>query len=178
MIDLFVRKAAMSDAKKIIELLDLVPHPEGGFFAETYRSPQRISREALPGRYQGGERSFSTAIYYLITPDGFSALHRVCSDEVFHFYLGDPVSVLLLFADGSGAKLVLGPGIEKGEQPQLVVPQGTWQGLSLLPGGRYALLGATVAPGFDFDDFSLGNRGELLERYPRFQQEISALTRE
>ncbi|HEY7676597.1 MAG TPA: cupin domain-containing protein, partial [Candidatus Methylomirabilis sp.] len=134
-------------------LLGLRPHPaEGGFFVETYRAGEGVPAEALPARY-GGARAFSTAIYYLLTPDTFSAMHRLASDEVFHFYLGDPVEMLHLFPDGSGRAVTLGPDLLAGMRPQVVVPRGVWQGSRLAPGGRLALLGTTVAPGFDLADY-------------------------
>src|SRR5579883_1419925 len=98
------------DAQEIIDLLNLKPLTgEGGFFAETYRANESVA--ALPGRYRGEQRSFSTAIYYLLTPESFSSMHRVASDEVFHFYLGDPVEMLQLFPDGSGKTIGLGTNL-------------------------------------------------------------------
>src|SRR5438552_12492651 len=138
----------MPSAEELIELLQLVPHPkEGGFFRETYRSAENIEAGALPARYAAA-RSQSTAIYYLLTPGTFSALHRLASDEIFHFYLGDPVRILQLAADGTGRTIVLGPDLLAGQQAQVLVRRGVWQGSMLEPGGRFALLGCTVAPGF------------------------------
>ncbi len=166
-----------TSVEEIIHLLHLQPHPaEGGWFVETYRSKETLTRYALSGRY-GAARSLGTAIYYLLTKDSFSALHRLKSDEVFHFYLGDPVRMVQLFPEGHGQFVSLGPDIAAGQSPQVVVPRGTWQGLSLREGGEYALLGTTVAPGFDFADFELGKREELLAAYPAFQVSIEALTR-
>src|SRR5579885_3223127 len=154
--------------------LGLKPHPvEGGFFVETYRSAEEIPSESLPSRY-GGSRSFGTAIYYLITPDTFSALHRLPTDEIFHFYLGDPVEMLQLHPDGSGRTVQLGPEIERDQKPQVIVPQGVWQGSRLVAGGRFALLGCTMAPGFDFADYEAGNRTGLIARYPTFSEWIVA----
>ncbi|MEX2430957.1 MAG: cupin domain-containing protein [Dehalococcoidia bacterium] len=166
----------MNDVEQIKKLLDLQPHPaEGGFFAETYRSEDTIAKAHLPERY-GGERSMGTAIYYMVTPESFSAMHSLESDEVFHFYLGDPVEMLQLYPDGSGAVLTLGTDLSSGMRPQITVRRGVWQGLRLAPGGRYALLGATVAPGFDFRDFGIGERDALLAAYPAFPDMIKALT--
>ena len=168
----------MLTADEIISILNLKPHPsEGGFYVETYRSDERLSGSVLPQRYQG-PRSFGTAIYYLLTPDAFSELHRLPTDEVFHFYLGDPVEMLQLAPDGSGKVLRLGTDIQNGESPQLVVPRGVWQGSRLIAGGRFALLGATMAPGFDFADYEPGHRAELMESYPVFKEMIVALTNE
>jgi len=164
------------NAEKIIKLLRLKQlDSEGGYYAETYRSEECISADSLPARYQG-KRSQSTAIYYLLTPDTFSAIHRLTSDEVFHFYAGDPVEMLLLRPNASGQKVVLGSNLLNGQRPQFIVPRGTWQGARLIPGGRWALLGTTVAPGFDRRDFALGGRTALLKQYPRYRALISALT--
>ncbi len=166
----------MDRAERIKALLNLRPHPaEGGFFAETYRSDERLAGEALPTRY-GGARAFGTAIYYLLTPETFSTMHRLASDEVFHFYLGDPVEMLHLFPDGTGRIVTLGPDLEAGMRPQAIVPRGAWQGARLVPGGRFALLGTTVAPGFDFADYEAGPREALLRTYPAFRDCIVALT--
>jgi uncharacterized protein len=164
-------------AAQLISRLGLQPHPaEGGYFAETYRSGEQVSSEALPGRYHG-PRSLGTAIYYLVTPDSFSAMHRLRSDEVFHFYLGDPVEMLQLRPGGSGLRLILGQDILEGMQLQVVVQQGVWQGLHLVPGGRFALLGTTVAPGFDYADYEHGDRETLIRAYPQLRDFISRLTR-
>jgi predicted cupin superfamily sugar epimerase len=166
----------MIQVERLMALLGLKPLPgEGGYFAETYRSREVVSREALPGRY-GGARSLGTGIYYLLTPDTCSLLHRLKSDEVYHFYLGDPVELLLLQPDGSGQVLTLGQDLVGGMQVQAVVRQGVWQGSRLVPGGRFALLGTTMAPGFEFADYEGGRRGELLEAYPRFRDLILTLT--
>ena len=165
-------------ADDIRSLLGLEPHPEGGFYAETYRSADAISQAALPDRYPGA-RLAGTCIYYLLTPDTFSAMHRLRSDEVFHFYLGDQVEMLQLLPDGNGRIYVLGPDLRDDIRPQIVVPHGVWQGLRLRPGGYhgYALLGTTVAPGFDFADFELGGRSSLTAAYPDHADRIAALTR-
>jgi uncharacterized protein len=164
------------DAKAIIRQLGLEPHPEGGFYRETYRSNESIAAAALPPRY-GNDRSLCTAIFYLLTPDSFSALHRLQSDEVFHFYLGDPVTMLQLHGDGRGETTVLGQDIMAGQQLQVIVPRGVWQGMCLNDGGRFALLGTTVSPGFDFDDFEVGTRNALKREYPSCADLIERLTR-
>lgn len=164
-------------AEEIIKLLNLKPHPsEGGYFTETYRSEETLGPEALPARY-GGARAFGTAIYYLLTPTTFSAMHRLRTDEMFHFYLGDPVEMLQLWPDGSGKTVVLGSDIRNGMLPQAVVPLGVWQGSRLRPGGKFALMGTTVSPGFDFADYEAGYRKELAGGYPVFRETITALTR-
>jgi predicted cupin superfamily sugar epimerase len=143
---------------------------------ETYRSLELIKRECLPVHYSGS-RNVSTAIYYLLEPNTCSALHRVASDEIFHFYLGDPVEMLQLLPDGSSKVVLIGSDIEKGMVPQIVVPQGVWQGSRLVNGGRFALLGCTVSPGFDFADYESGSRHLLIEAYPDCKGMICALTR-
>ena len=166
----------MITEEEIIALLNLKPHPEeGGYFVETYRSEELLLPGTLPDR---GRRCYGTAIYYLLTPDTFSAVHRLKSDEIFHFYLGDPVEMLQLWPDGSGRILVLGSDLLKGMQPQIVVPKGVWQGTRLLLGGEYALLGTTVAPGFEFADFESGNRNVLIKSFPQFKDLIISLTKE
>ncbi|SDG66683.1 cupin domain-containing protein [Roseospirillum parvum] len=163
-------------AQWIIDHLGLQPHPtEGGWFLETYRCPDVVGADALPPRYPGA-RSVSTAIYYLLTPDTVSALHRLASDEVFHFYLGDPVEQLQLYPDGSHQMVTLGNDLVAGEQVQSVVPAGTWQGARLVPGGDVALLGCTVAPGFDFNDYQHGNRADLCRDWPQASELIASLT--
>jgi hypothetical protein len=120
-----VKGVCMITADQIKTLLNLKSHPqEGGYFIETYRSLESIPEEALPDRYKG-YRSYATAIYYLLTPETFSSIHRLQSDEIFHFYLGDPVEMLQLFPDGSGKIFILGTDILNGMKPQLIVPRGT-----------------------------------------------------
>ncbi len=166
----------MITADQVKALLRLRPHPaEGGFFVETYRATELIPQEALPPRYKDA-RPFGTAIYYLLTPETFSAMHRLASDEVFHFYLGDPVDMLQLFPDGSGKVVTLGPDLMSGMRPQVVVPRGVWQGSRLVPGGRFALLGTSVAPGFDFADYEHARRADFLSSYPTFRDLILSLT--
>jgi len=138
-----------------------------------------IDAASLPGAYAAaGERSFGTAIYYLLTPDTFSELHRLPTEEVFHMYLGGPVRMLQLFAQGAALEVVLGTDIRAGQRPQVVVPAGVWQGSRLEPGVELALLGATMAPGFDYADYESGVREELLAGYPSHAGMISRLTRE
>jgi predicted cupin superfamily sugar epimerase len=166
----------MSRADDLIRMLDLTPHPkEGGFFRETYRAAQTLAGTTLPERY-GSARSASTAIYYLLKPGTFSALHRLKTDEVFHFYLGGPVRMLQLDPNGEGRTIVLGQDVAAGQQLQVVVPRGVWQGSLLEPGSDFALLGCTVAPGFDYADYEHGDREALVQRYPAFAELIEKLT--
>jgi predicted cupin superfamily sugar epimerase len=167
----------MPTARQVIDALALQPHPvEGGYFRETYRSVHRVPAGALPPGYTA-ERSVGTAIYYLITADNFSALHRLPTEEVFHFYLGSPVQMLQLFPDGTGRVVTLGSDVLAGQQPQVVVPAGVWQGSFIVPGGEFALLGATMAPGFDYADYEAGDRDQLAAAYPAYADLIRRLTR-
>lgn len=156
-------------AEEIIRSLDLKPHPEGGYYRESYRSAASI-----PG--SNPRRVYSTAIYYLLVPGAVSKMHRLTADEVFHFYLGDPVTWVLLEPTGNWRKVVLGPDLGWGQQLQLVIPAGTWFGGFLNEGGNYALMGTTVAPGFEFEDFVVGRRDELLKAFPMAEKEIMKLT--
>lgn len=166
----------MLTSEKLIEILCLQPLPlEGGYYRETYRSADTLPAVVLPARY-AKDKSAGTAIFYLLTPDTFSALHRLATDEVFHFYLGHPVRMLQLLPDGSGRTVTLGPDVLAGQQPQVVVPRGVWQGSFLEPGGALALLGTTMAPGFDFADYEAGKRDVLCSRYPKFIDLIQRLT--
>jgi uncharacterized protein len=164
----------MPSAEELIAYLRLQPHPrEGGYFRETYRAAEA---GPTPARY-GSPRAASTAIYYLLTPQTCSALHRLQSDEVFHFYRGGPVRMVQLWPDGSAQSVVLGSDLLAGQKVQLVVPRGVWQG-SFLEAGAFALLGCTVAPGFDFADYEGGKRDALQRQYPALAALIERLTLE
>jgi uncharacterized protein len=164
-------------AEQIREFLKMQPHPiEGGYFAEAYRSVGSVPQSAL--RNYPGDRSLSTAIYYMLTAETFSAMHRVRGDEMFHFYLGDPVEMLQLKPDGTSEVIVLGQDIAAGMRLQHNVPGGVWQGSRLRDGGQYVLLGTTMAPGFEYGDYETGRRQELLARYPERSRMIESLTRE
>jgi uncharacterized protein len=167
-------------ASELISLLGLTPLPiEGGYFRETWRSNLVLTPSSLPLRYTS-DKSLGTAIYYLLTsdPNSFSALHRLPTDEIYHFYLGDPVEMLLLTGDGAARRVILGQNIAAGENVQLAVPAGTWQGSRLVGGGKYALLGTTMSPGFDPADYEPGVRAELIARFPQHAASIRALTRD
>lgn len=226
--------------EEIIKLLDLKPHPEGGFYRELYRSSDIITTEQLPSRYsivtgpptrftretmewqvppevdnQGEKapspralatstvdgdndspsskekseieiaesikentRIFSTSIYYLLTPDTFSAMHKLKGDEIYHFYLGDPVEMLNLMPNGRWKTVKLGHDIANGALVQHVVPHGVWQGSRLIEGGKFALMGTTMAPGFSFKDCEFGKRKSLLSEYASCASLIQSLTRD
>lgn len=164
-------------ADEIRRLLKLEPHPcEGGWFRQTWRSEEEILHAALPSRYSAA-RAAGTCIYYLLEPGTFSEMHRLASDEIFHFYYGDPVEMLQLLPDGSGRTVILGNDLARSQHPQLIVPKNVWQGSRLLPGGEVALLGCTVSPGFDYADYETGRRAELTRDYPPFAELIESLTR-
>ena len=164
-------------AEKIIDLLKLEPHPEGGFYRETWRSD--INVPVVDGGHDTGLiRSAGTAIYYLLTPDSFSAIHRLQTDEIFHHYCGGTVEILQLRPDGGGEIISIGSDLASGERPQCMVPAGVWQGCHLAGDDGYSLLGTTLAPGFEFDDFELGRRDELISAYSDFHVLIRRLTRE
>jgi uncharacterized protein len=164
------------NADELKRLLNLEPHPcEGGWFVQTWRADETIPKIVLPERYPG-ERAAGTAIYYLLEPHTFSEMHRLASDEVFHFYLGDPVEMLQLWPDGSTRTVMLGHDIAAGMHVQHLVPKGVWQGSRLLPGGNFGLLGCTVSPGFDCSDYESGNREELVRQYPQAEEKIRLLT--
>jgi uncharacterized protein len=162
-------------ADDLIRLLNLQPHPvEGGYFRESYRAATMLPHTVLPAH--GGDRSVSTAIYYLLKPGHVSELHVLPADEVFHFYLGSPVKMLQLWPDGGGKEVILGQNLALGQVLQLVVPAGVWQGTRLLGDDGFALLGCTVAPGFDYADYVGGTRAELTAQWPAFADEIARLT--
>jgi predicted cupin superfamily sugar epimerase len=164
-------------AEELIHTLGLQPLPlEGGYYRETYRSADQLPGSVLPTRY-GMDKSAGTAIFYLLTADTFSALHRLKTDEIFHFYLGDPVHMLQLLPDGQGRVITLGQDLPAGQHLQVLVSQGVWQGSLLAPGGTFALLGTTMAPGFDFADYEAGERDLLRAQYPSFAGWIERLTR-
>jgi predicted cupin superfamily sugar epimerase len=163
----------MDRARELIERLGLIPHPERGFYVETYRAPL-----AVAGLPHGGARAASTAIYFLVTrAQPTTYLHRLKSDEVFHLYEGGPLDVLLLGADAGGEVRRLGVDVAAGERPQLVIPAGTWFAVELAAGSPHCLFGCTVAPGFDFADFELAEGPELAARYPAHAARIARMTR-
>lgn len=161
--------------RELVQRLELVRHPEGGWFRETYRSSETLPTQALPGRFSGC-RACSTAIYFLLESGDISALHRIKSDEVWHFYAGSALQIHCLFPDGSYLELRLGANPAAGEQFQVVVPAGCWFGAELVEEG-FALVGCTVAPGFDFSDFEMAERGSLCDQYPQYAELIIKMTR-
>jgi predicted cupin superfamily sugar epimerase len=165
----------VEDVKK---MLGLQPHPvEGGWFVRTYQSEETIPAGSFSdGRYTAPRR-VGTAIYYLLEPGTFSEMHRLKSDEIYHFYMGDVVEMLQLDEENGGKVVVIGSDLTAGERPQVIVRHGVWQGSRLVDGGSWALLGCTLTPGFEFEDYEGGKRVELCARWPEFEELITALTR-
>ena len=166
-----------SIAEKIEALknhLQLEPHPEGGYFKETYRSKGNITQP-----YEGADqRSFSTGIYFLLISGNFSAFHRIKQDEMWHFYDGSPIHLHILTQEGKYEHVKIGRDFSKGEVPQYVVKAGDWFASEVSVKEGFSLAGCTVAPGFDFADFEMAKRTELLAVYPKMEELIVALTRE
>ena len=160
----------------LISALGLIKHPEGGWFRETYRSAGQIPEDALPECFNG-LRSCCTAIYFLLEQGDYSALHRIKSDELWFFHGGASLTIHLLTADGNCSAIRLGADIAAGEVLQAMVPAGTWFGAEMSGGGEYSLVSCTVAPGFDFADFEMGDRTTLLAQYPEHQALVVRLTR-
>jgi predicted cupin superfamily sugar epimerase len=164
-------------AEDVKKLLGLRPHPrEGGWYVRTYEAAETVGAEAFGDMRYAGARRTGTAIYYLLEPETFSEMHRLKSDEVFHFYAGEAVEMLQLTADGKGATVAIGNDLLRGQRPQVVVERGVWQGSRLVEGGRWALLGCTVSPGFEFEDYEAGLREQLCAEWPEFVEKITALT--
>lgn len=163
------------NVQELIEQLELSRHPEGGWFRETYRSNETVSAASLPERF-GGSRAFSTAIYYLLEFGDMSAMHRIKADEIWHFYAGTALLIHCISAAGSYQLLRLGADPAAGERFQVVVPAGCWFGAEPVAQG-FALVGCTVAPGFDFADFEMADAGQLCERYPQHVELIMRMSR-
>jgi predicted cupin superfamily sugar epimerase len=161
----------MNRAQQIIATLGLAPHPERGYYVETYRAALSVSTA-------GGPRAASTAIYFLLAADQRAThLHRLKSDELFHVYEGGPLDVLMLSPEGGGQVARLGRDLDAGERPQLVIPAGSWFGTELVTGAEFCLWGCTVAPGFSFEDFELSDGPELAARYPPHAAMIARMSR-
>jgi predicted cupin superfamily sugar epimerase len=165
-------------ADEVKQHLNLTPHPrEGGWFVRTYESPELLPETAFTDARYPSPRRTATAIFYLLEPDTFSEMHRLRSDEIFHFYLGDPVEMLQLHPSGHAERLILGNDLLANHHLQTVVPRHVWQGSRLLPGGKWALLGCTVSPGFEYEDYDSTPAEPLIAQWPDHQRLITALTR-
>ncbi len=160
--------------QQLVDRLHMQPHPEGGFFVETYRAKKLIPHAALPDGFHG-DRNSSTAIYYLLPSGAKSKLHRLATDEIFHFYLGDPMTVVQIAPNGRVTETVLGHDILGGQTLQHVIPQGDWFGGFCNPASRFSLVGCTVAPGFDFADFEMADREQMLREFPHAHAVIERL---
>jgi uncharacterized protein len=163
-----------TNAKYWIDHLHLNRHPEGGWFSETYRAAETVPADALPARFDG-PRSFSTAIYFLLEQGDFSALHRLKSDEIWHFYDGAPLTVQVITPEGEHYKILLGRDGKQGECFQAMVPAGCWFGAETFAG--FSLVGCTVAPGFDFRDFEMADRSGLQLLFPQHSALVARMTR-
>lgn len=164
-----------ADAAAWIDALGLAPHPEGGFFRETWRAGEAVQRAGLPARF-GAPRALGTAIVYLLREGDHSRLHRLHADEVWHLYDGGPLHLHVLDGAAGYRRLVLGRDVTRGESPQCVVPHGAWFGAEPAAGARFVLAGCTVTPGFEYEDFELGERDALLAAFPAHRALVERLT--
>ncbi len=164
----------MTSIDKFISKLGLLPHPEGGYYKETYRSKGKTNFIA-EGLSEKSIRNYSTCIYYLLTDDTFSAFHRIRQDEIWHFYSGNTIHLYTISPEGELNEILIGSNIENNEVPQYVVPAGFWFAARVEK--DFALAGCTVSPGFDFRDFELANRDQLVSRFPHCKEIILNLTR-
>jgi predicted cupin superfamily sugar epimerase len=166
----------MKSASYWIEKYNLLPHPEGGHYIETYRSAESITAGALPVRFENGSRAFSTGIYFLLEQNEFSAFHRIKSDEMWHFYAGEALDIFVIHPATARLEVIqLGANPEIGETFQAVVPAGTWFASRPAKNSIYALVGCTVSPGFDFADFEMAGKDELIDLFPQHETLIREL---
>ena len=165
----------MNSIKKIINQLDLKAHPEGGYFKETYRSEGSIKVDSLDKSYNG-ERNYSTCIYFLLTSDNFSTLHRIKQDEIWHFYDGSPIRLHIITEKGEHTTHSIGKDISNNELPQFIVPGGCWFAAEVKEQDSYSLVGCSVSPGFSFEDFELKSQKELIKIFPHLAPIITQLT--
>lgn len=166
----------MSTVEQYIQLYSLLPHPEGGWYKETYRSNESIPQSGLPERFSG-DRATSTAIYFLLEKGNFSCFHKIKSDECWHFYAGDPLEVFVILPDGTLTIIRLGSDINKGQVFQYVVPANCWFASRPAKGSAYSFVGCTVSPGFDFTDFELAQAELLINQFPQHTEIINQLCR-
>lgn len=164
-----------SEAEYLIKKLNLTEHPEGGYFKEIYRAKGIIAKSSLPSRYDG-ERNISTSIYFLLEGENISKFHRLKSDELWHHYSGSTIIIHIIDEAGDYSQIRLGKDLEKNEIFQVVIPAGVWFAANIDENNSYSLIGCTVAPGFDFKDFELGNRDKLMNIYPQHKSTIEELT--
>lgn len=167
---------AMNTIENLVQEFDMKPHPEGGWYAETYRSSEMILQSALPGRFRGN-RCFSTAIYFLLPAGVFSAFHRIHSDECWHFYEGTALNIYVINSNGTLDILKLGKNIDAGEKFQAIVPAGCWFASMPSTDDGFSFVGCTVSPGFDFEDFELADAARLSAAYPQHKGLITRRSR-
>jgi len=165
----------MSKIKQIIKALEMTPHPEGGFYKESYRAKGEIKEDVLSKDYKGS-RNFSTGIYFMLTEDSFSAFHKINQDEMWHFYDGDPIELHMITSSGDYSCVIIGRDISNNEFLQYVVPGGVWFASRVKSKGEYSLVGCTVSPGFNFNDFVLPSRKEMTTLFPQHSSIIDELT--
>ncbi|WP_299216314.1 cupin domain-containing protein [uncultured Dokdonia sp.] len=165
----------MNTKETLIKSLDLQPHPEGGYYKETYRSQGNIAEECLSDAYNGS-RSHATGIYFLLTSDNFSAFHKINQDEMWHFYDGASILLHIILKEGVYSQHIIGRNILAGEVPQLVVKGGDWFAAEVIGVDTFSFVGCTVSPGFDFKDFVLPSRKELVALFPEHTDVITRLT--
>lgn len=165
----------MNSVSDIIKRLQLQPHPEGGYFKETYRSQGIIPNDSLDQAYSG-DRNFSTAIYFLLTSDSFSAFHKINQDEIWHFYDGSPIRLYMISPEGELSSQLIGSNLEQGELPQFVVPGGYWFSAEVVNSKSYSLVGCTVSPGFSFEDFVMLPCEDLVKMFPEHREMIIKMT--
>jgi predicted cupin superfamily sugar epimerase len=163
--------------QQLIQQFNLLPHPEGGYYKESYRSGEIVSATALPQRFSG-DRNFSTAIYFLLEQGNFSAFHKIKSDECWHFYAGQTLHVYILYNDGKLDLVKLGSDIDNGECFQYIVPANCWFASIPAENTIFSFVGCTVAPGFDFADFELAKANELTTQFPKHETLIRTLCRQ
>jgi len=166
----------MLSKEEIIRKLDLLAHPEGGYFKEVYRSSGSVGPEALPKEF-ASQRNFATSIYFLLEHGNFSAFHKINQDETWHFYLGSPIRIHMISPDGKYSSVVIGQDLANDVFPQYTVSGHVWFAAEVLEPGGFGLVGCTVAPGFDFDDFVLAEFDALVAKFPDHQEVIRRFTR-
>jgi predicted cupin superfamily sugar epimerase len=165
-----------NNPQQLIHDLQLMAHPEGGYYKEIYRSSTVIAQSALPANFSG-DRVCSTSILFLLPGNTFSAFHRIKSDEIWHFYGGDTLAIYVIHPDGTGEILKLGTHFDVGESVQQVVKAGAWFASCCTQANGFSFVGCSVSPGFDFDDFEMANKNLLLKEFPAFQDWITQLCR-
>lgn len=166
----------MTEVENIIQKLELKEHPEGGYFKEVYRSSGTINKDSLEDSFSS-KRNYATSIYFLLTSDTFSAFHRIKQDEIWHFYKGSPIKLHMISEQGSYSNITIGNDLNANQMLQFVVPAKYWFAAEVIDSETYSLLGCTVSPGFDFDDFELPSRTYLISKFPQLKEIIEKLTR-